>query len=188
MKTSTPTKDKILDVAQALLQTRGYHGFSYADISTEVAIRKASIHHHFPSKIALTIEVIRRYREMFNNSLAHILSTKKSLPDQIQAYTHLYKQTLEKDKLCLCGMLAADIETLPLEVKTEVQAFMTDNIVWLTQVLLDHDKNYSKKQAEKIAYQMLNTLQGAMLIARLFENPELFAQTSKTILINFINH
>ena len=39
---------QILDAAQRMVQTRGYNGFSYADISDEVGLRKASIHHYFP--------------------------------------------------------------------------------------------------------------------------------------------
>ena len=42
-----------MDSAQHLVQTRGYHAFSYADIAEEVGSRKASIHYYFPSKTDL---------------------------------------------------------------------------------------------------------------------------------------
>jgi TetR/AcrR family transcriptional repressor of nem operon len=35
------------------LQTRGYNGFTYADIAAELGIAKASLHHHFASKALL---------------------------------------------------------------------------------------------------------------------------------------
>lgn len=38
--------DDILDVAQRLLQTRGYNGFSYMDVAGAVGIRSASLHRH----------------------------------------------------------------------------------------------------------------------------------------------
>jgi TetR/AcrR family transcriptional repressor of nem operon len=47
------TKTTLLDVAEELLLTRGYNGFSYNDIAEKVGIRKASIHYHFPSKSGL---------------------------------------------------------------------------------------------------------------------------------------
>ena len=50
--------ERILDTAQALAQVRGYNGFSYADISAELAITKPSIHYHVPSKADLA-EAIR---------------------------------------------------------------------------------------------------------------------------------
>jgi TetR/AcrR family transcriptional repressor of nem operon len=35
------TSDQVLDVAERLVQTRGFNGFSYA-------VRTASLHYHFP--------------------------------------------------------------------------------------------------------------------------------------------
>jgi len=59
------TAERILDTAQALAQVRGYNGFSYADISAELAITKPSIHYHFPSKAELAEALIARYRQRF---------------------------------------------------------------------------------------------------------------------------
>lgn len=44
------TRDKILDVADDLVQRVGLNAMSYTHISDAVGIRKASIHHHFPRK------------------------------------------------------------------------------------------------------------------------------------------
>ncbi len=60
MKT-TDTKLKILDTAQELIQKLGVNAMSYADISTAVGIRKASIHYHFPSKEDLLVSLLERY-------------------------------------------------------------------------------------------------------------------------------
>jgi TetR/AcrR family transcriptional repressor of nem operon len=42
-----------LDIAEQLVQTRGFNGFSYADIAAEIGISKASLHYHFPTKAML---------------------------------------------------------------------------------------------------------------------------------------
>lgn len=65
MKTSDK-KNEILDCAQTLIQKRGYNGFSYADISSTVGIRKASIHHHFSTKVDLAVAVVERYRAILS--------------------------------------------------------------------------------------------------------------------------
>ena len=44
------TRERILDSARRLLQTRSYAGFSFQDVADEVGIRKASIYSHFASK------------------------------------------------------------------------------------------------------------------------------------------
>jgi len=50
--------EEILDLAETLIQTRGYSAFSYQDIADSLGIRKASIHYHFPSKTDLGIAVV----------------------------------------------------------------------------------------------------------------------------------
>src|SRR5215211_135610 len=49
----TDTADRILDLAERLVQTRGFNGFSYADIASELGLTKASLHYHFPTKAEL---------------------------------------------------------------------------------------------------------------------------------------
>ena len=38
------TSQQILDIAQRLVQTRGFNAFSYADIANEMNVSKASMH------------------------------------------------------------------------------------------------------------------------------------------------
>ncbi|MEM6867960.1 MAG: TetR/AcrR family transcriptional regulator [Cyanobacteria bacterium P01_C01_bin.121] len=47
------------------MRCRGYSAFSYADISKQVGIRKASIHYHFASKEALVQALVKRYHNTF---------------------------------------------------------------------------------------------------------------------------
>ena len=74
MSNLVPTSDQILASARNFIVTGGYNGFSYADIAGEVGIRKASIHHHFPSKTDLGIAVVDRYIARFGTALAAIAS------------------------------------------------------------------------------------------------------------------
>ena len=45
-KQRSETARQILDLAETLIQTRGYSAFSYQDIADSLGIRKASIHYH----------------------------------------------------------------------------------------------------------------------------------------------
>ncbi len=49
------TSQQILDIAQRLVQTRGFNDFSYADIASALNISKASLHYHFASKAKLGV-------------------------------------------------------------------------------------------------------------------------------------
>lgn len=173
MKTSDK-KNEILDCAQALIQTRGYNGFSYADISNAVGIRKASIHHHFPTKVDLAVAVVERYKEVFNACLLNI-NSQKDWMSQISLYAELYNEVLGEDKLCLCGMLASDMDTLPDEVKKVVRVFFSDNANWLTDVLVSNNPQISKERLFNIAWQIINLLQGGVMMARILQDPLLLS-------------
>src|SRR5689334_19966743 len=96
------TADQILDLAENLIQTRGYTGSSYQDISAQLGIRKASIHYHFASKTALGIAVLQRYVARFDAALQKIAAdpaqaSKKMLDFYFEPYLQ-YSRT--PDKVC----------------------------------------------------------------------------------------
>ena len=66
------TKTTLLLEAETLIRTRGYSGFSYADLAEIVGIRKASIHHHFPTKESLVAATLEGYRDRYARNLARI--------------------------------------------------------------------------------------------------------------------
>jgi TetR/AcrR family transcriptional repressor of nem operon len=109
---------------------------------------------------------------------------KKSWLDKIRAYIKLYEQVLWENKLCLCGMLASDIETLPSELKVELQHFFSDNIAWLTKILLSHPAALSKKRLENLSWQIISSLQGGIMLARIFSNPKLFSANCKELILS----
>jgi TetR/AcrR family transcriptional repressor of nem operon len=163
------TADRILDVAERLVQTKGFNGFSYADISDELGVRKASLHHHFQTKAILGTTVISRHRARFLRALAEIDAARCDAPTKLKAYTKLYADVLRKRRMCLCGMLAADFETLPKPMRDGVLEFFTTNEAWLVSVM----KSGREKQtlhfsgtAAATASFFLSSLEGAMLVAR----------------------
>src|SRR2546421_262559 len=47
------TAGRILDVAERLVQLRGFNGFSYGDVASELKVTRASLHYHFHGKAEL---------------------------------------------------------------------------------------------------------------------------------------
>src|SRR5271168_5491364 len=80
----TPAATAILDVAERLAQTRGYNGFSYADIAAELGVTKASLHYHFPSKAELGRALIVRYHGLFGAALDSIDGQTKSPHEKLK--------------------------------------------------------------------------------------------------------
>src|SRR5262249_62421703 len=86
------TAERILDTAQALAQVRGYNGFSYADISAELAITKPSIHYHFPSKAQLAEALIARYRRRFAEARRDAGEAATGVRERLTGYARLYAE------------------------------------------------------------------------------------------------
>lgn len=175
-------KDEILNAAQEMIQTKGYNGFSYADISQRVGIRKASIHHYFPKKEDMAVAVIQRYRETFNLLLSDINKKEKNWVAKVSQYGKLYEAVLHENKLCLCGMLASDVETLPEAIKKEINFFFKDNVKWLSDILKTQ-KKFSQEELSMRSWQIISSLQGAVIMARMSSDMDIFFSTYEGLLI-----
>src|ERR1700745_3860045 len=93
------TAQRILDIAERLVQVRGFNNFSYADIADELGITKASLHYHFPGKAELGQALITRYADRFADALDEI---NRDLPDahaKLEAYVRLYADVLHGKRM-----------------------------------------------------------------------------------------
>ena len=163
------TATRILDVAQEMVRNRGYSAFSYADISKEVGIRKASIHYHFPSKDELVKALVKRYRANVARACESISRSDASPNEQIHQFVQLYQRGLESDQICLCSMLAADLMVLPTDTQDEIHGFFQDAEAWLTTLLsqgIEAGCWECHPSAAQEAKGLIAMLQGAQLMAR----------------------
>jgi TetR/AcrR family transcriptional repressor of nem operon len=192
-KKSAPTRNApqtaaataILDVAEGLAQTRGYNGFSYADIATELGVTKASLHYHFPSKADLGHALIERYRRLFGAALEAIDQRAKGPRESLRQYVGLYNSVLINERMCLCGMLAAEYATLPAPMQKGLTMFFDSNERWLTAVLeggLRSGIFQFDESANQRARVLLSALEGAMLVARSYGDPRRFQATASYLL------
>lgn len=179
------TRSRILDTAERLVQVRGFNGFSYADVATELAVTKASLHYHFPSKAGLGEALIARYAERFADALAAIGGQDDAAPTKLDAYASLYGNVLREGRMCLCGMLAAEYETLPTPIRDAVVAFLDENEAWLERVLERGREDGSLRfsgSATDTARSIVSGLEGTMLVARSYGEIERF-ETGATRLL-----
>ena len=181
-----PTAERILDVAERLVQTRGFTNFSYADIAAELGITKASLHYHFPGKAELGQAVIARYGERFADALRDIDRTVPDARAKLEAYAGLYADVLRGNRMCMCGVLAGEYETLPDPMRAAVIRFFDDNQTWLVHVLdeglQDRTLEFSGSK-EDVAQTILVTLEGAMLVARPYGDLGRFTATSQQLIL-----
>jgi len=169
LRTADPgTRDQIVDLVQALIQTRGFNAISYQDVADSIGIRKASIHYYFPSKADLGEAVIRRYRER----LAALMSEARG-GDFAAAWRGYLAPFLAiagtPDKVCLCGALAAEFQTLSPAMQKQVAAFFADHHTWLARLFADGRRSgvfTFKGDPAEYARVVFSALQGGLLMSR----------------------
>lgn len=163
------TADRILDVAQRLVQQRGFNGFSYADVAQELGVSTASLHYHFAGKAELGEALIARYASRFADALEAIAAEPLDAPAKLARYADLYADVFRDQRMCLCGMLAAEFQTLPDAMREEVLRFFDDSEAWLCAVLEQgrrEDSVHVDGSVSEAARTFLAGLEGAMLLAR----------------------
>jgi TetR/AcrR family transcriptional regulator, transcriptional repressor for nem operon len=165
------TSTQILDVAEQLVQVRGFNAFSYADVAAELGVTKAALHYHFSSKAELGEALLARYASRFADALATVETQIDDAPGRLDAYADLYLGVLREKRMCLCGMLAAEYQTLTPAMQDYVASFFQDNERWLTRVLVqggDQGALEFSGTPLETARLIMSGLEGAMLVARAF--------------------
>jgi TetR/AcrR family transcriptional regulator, transcriptional repressor for nem operon len=181
----TDTATQILDVAERLVQVRGFNAFSYADVAGELGLTNAALHYHFASKSELGEALIARYTERFAGALEEIDQSLTDSPHKLAAYIDLYADVLRRKRMCLCGMLAAEYETLSEEMQNAVVLFFQMNEKWLSRVLNDgREQGSVKYEGSSLdeARAIVSSLEGAVLVARSFGNIGRFKSVANRLL------
>ena len=181
------TAERILDAANTLLIDRGYSAFSYADIAETVNLRKAIIHHHFPSKAGLVVAVLQRHR-------ARISAGIKALDDEIENplvrirnYFRYWEGCIEGRtfSFCIGALLGAEMPSLPEEVQAEVRSHFSMLTEWFERTLRAGSKARAVQLQSTVATEaqmLIAVLHGAMLSARATGSCDVFRSLSQSAL------
>ncbi len=187
-RTNADTRTLIIETAEFLIQTRGYDGFSFSDLEEKVGIRKASIHHHFPTKADLGVEIVIRFRRNCQSAFEQMNQIDKPI-DRLRAYADLFIQAIEdRGRMCLCGILAAGFSTLPENLFKQLQAASDDHEAWLERVIRDGIRTKSIRpngSARLMARSFFSSLEGGMLMARISGGPKRFRAIVAKLLADF---
>ena len=175
--------EEILDIAQEMIQTRGYNAFSFQDIANRLGIKKASVQFYYPKKVDMVEEVFKRYTAHFSALLCQLDASPSLTADmRFKAYLGpFHKVATEAPVICLGGILGSEFNTLPKPVQAQVTHFFDLNETWLAKLLVEGRETGAlqfKGPALHTARAIFSSLQGALLISRARNLPESFEQVA----------
>lgn len=181
------TKRKILDLGEELVQKRGFNAFSYHHISSQLGIKNAAIHYHFPTKEQLGLSIIDRTRERFSKWVNHPEHRVLPVENQLQWFVKIYQYNLDSDnRICLMGSLASDYYTLPDSMQSAIRVLSNEVQNWMAQLLesgrLQGIIRYEGKSKDK-AITIIASLAGSLQLARLLGN-DLYRQIVNQIYLD----
>ncbi len=181
---SDDIKTRLLDAAQLLVQTHGHNGYSYRDLASQVGIRTASIHYHFPAKTDLAVALVRRYYEFVGAAMKKIEAEHTSLAERLEGVAGIYSGCLSAhQRICVAAALAGEYSSLPKEVQDELNRLMTDSQGWIAHFLEEGKKRGEISPASDpvaLARLWYSALQGALVVARA-TNPTVLADVTQVL-------
>jgi TetR/AcrR family transcriptional regulator, transcriptional repressor for nem operon len=178
------TATRIRESAHDLIAARGYFGFSYADIAEVVGIRKASIHHHFPSKVDLVVATLKEYRAKLVEAAGGLDNNVADPMQRLKLYVHHWEECVQSNNrpICIAALLSAELPALPEEIQTEVQLHFKYLVRWVRATLKEGvscGNIHLQHGVEVEAQSFVALVHGAMISARAFGSPDIFSSITK---------
>lgn len=175
----TDTRTRILDLAEELTQAKGFNGFSYLDLAAEIGIKNSSIHYHFKAKADLALALVERLRDVHGKASADFDKQFDRPEERLNALIQHFRGYVRDQKICMCAMMAAELETVGPEVRRALTLYFRDLQSWLTKQFAE----MKHADPQSAALQFVSALEGSVLLARLEDDPSLVNRS----LDNFVN-
>jgi TetR/AcrR family transcriptional repressor of nem operon len=166
-ETKADTKQRIMDAAQSTVQALGYNALSFRELAKEVGVKSSSIHYHFPTKGDLGAALARRYTESARAFLDDLLASGVDTAGCMRQYVAAFRVALENgNRMCLCGIMNAEHDGLPHEVRDEVDRFTEVNVAWLATILARDMPASAPEVLQERATAIFAAIGGAQVMAR----------------------
>ena len=170
----TQKREQLEQAALCSVQQTGLKGLSFRTLAAEVGVKSSSVHYYFPEKADLAFSLIQRYSEGFAVFLKAIDGdSSASLRQKLDRFIDLFSQTATDDKMCLCGMMAAEVDQLDEKSRELLNHYFVASELWLRELFAaSKGELCSELPPELLAKVLMSGLEGALLIDRAQDSTE----------------
>jgi len=182
----TSTKEKIVLLATELIETKGYSGFSYQDISDRLNIKKASIHYHFPAKEDLGLAVFDAFVQGIDDFIKKLDFDRMSPTAKLAEYFRYHAEaTLDCNKISCIGAMTSEWNVLPERLRERIDKFNQWHAAFIVDILKEGVKSGEFRpfgSLEEQALFIIASTKGALLMARERKSTELYHAVARQIM------
>lgn len=176
-------KQRLETLATEVVQRNGLSNLSFRTLGDAAGIKSSSVHYHFPEKSDLAQRLIERYAQQFFSQLHEISESRGGLKGKLSAFIALFEDVQTNDRLCLCGMMAAEVEQLNEENRKLLKQYFIDTEQWLLNLFELHRADLrGQLPSSQLAKALLAALEGALLVDRVAGNGQRLAAQKKLFL------
>lgn len=186
MNPQTDTQQRILDSARELIYSRSYTDVGVAEICEHAGVKKGSFYHFFPSKQKLTLAVLDSYFLDFKNDLLDQAFSSRLEPlrrlDKMAELVYRFQKNIVADTGqmygCPFGNLGVELSTQDEPIRQKISAIFSKMKSSIQQALQEAvvQGDIDAIDVDATADAMLAYLEGAMLMAKTRNDPEVLRQ------------
>ncbi len=178
------SKVKLLDAARDLIRAKGFNATTVDDICKAAGVTKGSFFHHFESKEDLAVQGAEHFAEMAAGLFAGAPYRALTDPlDRFLAYIDFRREILRGELpqyTCLLGTMVQEVYETHPPIREACEKFITLHVAELTKDIQAAKELYAPADtswtAEGLAYYTQAVLQGAFILAKAKDGPEIAAE------------
>jgi TetR/AcrR family transcriptional repressor of nem operon len=179
-------RDRIIKTSLHLFYTNGFHAVGTNQICAEAKVNKSTLYHIFPSKVDMVLAALEVYAGDLTQQFRQIAKSSKTATqkiEQIFELPFLTNQNLQQQfghvKGCFVGNIALELSGQEERVRTyltQVFQIWAEAIEPIVQELsIGRSIDTAKAAQSIVAY-----LQGAILMAKTVNNPQLIKDLAQS--------
>jgi TetR/AcrR family transcriptional repressor of nem operon len=181
MGRTSDAREKILTIAQSLIELRGYSALGVAEICAAAGVPKGSFYYFFESKEALALAVIDEHWAQQRQDWARILGGEaepverlRQLFEATQAGQLAGQQSCGTVSGCMFGNLTLELSNQTEAIRERLQQIFDAQVDMVATVVSDGlDRGQvTVLDAREAARSVVAQLEGLVLFAKLYNNTQ----------------
>lgn len=167
------SRDELLLRCANTFKRYGYHGTTMDALAAACELTKASFYYHYSNKESLLRDVLSWTHEQLASKLFAIAYKQNiSAAEKLAQMNRRAKKVFREDSVgCLMGVISIDATYAASGLMPLIRSFFDDWAAALEQIFAEH---MPAEQARELALQTVADYEGAILLARVYENPVYF--------------